>query len=69
MTGTVTVNLNNKTKNTAFVETADGDATIESDVNTGVTGASGAKGSGVATALNALFGGGVFGISYEIQIP
>ena len=73
MTGTVTVNLNNKTKNTAFVETADGDATIESDVNTGVTGASGAKGtvtvSGVATALNALFGGGAFGISYEIQIP
>lgn len=73
MTGTVTVNLNNRTKNTAFVETADGDATIESDVNTGVTGASGAKGtvtvSGVATALNALFGGGAFGISYEIQIP
>lgn len=73
MTGTVTVNLNNKTTNTAFVEVADGDATIESDVNTGVTGASGAKGtvtvSGVATALNALSGGGVFGISYEIQIP
>ena len=73
MTGTVTVNLNNKTTNTAFVEIADGDATIESDVNTGVTGASGANGtvtvSGVATALNALLGGGVFGISYEIQIP
>lgn len=73
MTGTVAVDLNNKTTSTAFAEIADGDATIESDVNTGVTGASGAKGtvtvSGVATALNALFGGDVFGISYEIQIP
>ena len=54
-------------------ETANGEETIESDVNTGVTGNSGNTGtvtvSGVATANNALAGGGTFGITYNITIP
>lgn len=73
MSGTVSVYLNSKTTNKAFFETADGEATIETDVDTGVTGSSGNKGtvtvSGVATANNALLGGGAFSISYEITIP
>lgn len=73
MAGTVTVDLNNKTTDTAFAEVADGEETIETDVNTGVKGTSGTEGtvtvSGAATALNALLGGGAFYISYEIQIP
>lgn len=73
MSGTVTVKMNNKTTNKLFVETADEESTISSDVDTGVTGSSGNTGtitvSGVATATNALAGGGVFSISYEIKIP
>lgn len=73
MSGTVSVYLNSKTTSKAFFETADGEATIETDVDTGVTGSSGNKGtvtvSGVATANNALLGGGAFSISYEITIP
>lgn len=65
--------MNNKTTNKLFVETADEESTISSDVDTVVTGSSGNTGtitvSGVATATNALAGGGVFSISYEIKIP
>lgn len=73
MSGTVTVDLNGTSDPTSFFETANGEETIESDVDTGVTGDSGDTGtvsvSGVATANNALLGGGVFGISYDITIP
>lgn len=73
MSGTVTVDLNGTSDSTSFFETANGEETIESDVDTGVTGDSGDTGtvsvSGVATANNALLGGGVFGISYDITIP
>lgn len=73
MSGTVTVNLNGTSDSTSFFETANGEETIESDVDTGVTGNSGDTGtvsvSGVATANNALLGGGAFGISYDITIP
>lgn len=47
--------------------------TIETDVDTGRTGNSGDKGtvsvSGVATANNALAGGGAFAISYPVTLP
>lgn len=73
MSGTVTVNLNSKASNTRFAEIAAGDDTIETDVDTGRTGKSGNKGtvsvSGVATADNALTGGGAFAISYAVTIP
>lgn len=73
MAGTVTVTMNRKTTNTAFAETANGDSTIESDVDTGVKGNSGDKGtvsvSGGATANNALAGGGAFAISYPVTLP
>lgn len=73
MSGTVTVDLNGTSDSTSFFETANGEETIESDVDTGVTGNSGDTGtvsvSGVATANNALLGGGAFGISYDITIP
>ena len=73
MSGTVKVAMNSKTTTKAFFETADGDSTIETDVDTGVTGDSGDTGTvtvaGVATANNALLGGGAFSISYEIEIP
>lgn len=56
MTGTVNVLMNKKSTNTAFAELADGEETIETDVDTGRTGNSGDKGtvsvSGVATANN-----------------
>ena len=69
----VAVALNGSTHSTGFFETANGEETIESDVNTGVTGNSGNTGtvtvSGVATANNALAGGGAFGITYNITIP
>lgn len=58
---------------TAFAELADGEETIETDVDTGRTGNSGDKGtvsvSGVATANNALAGGGAFAISYPVTLP
>ena len=73
MSGSVAVALNGSTHSTGFFETANGEETIESDVNTGVTGNSGNTGtvtvSGVATANNALAGGGTFGITYNITIP
>lgn len=73
MSGTVTVDLNGASDSTSFFEIANGDETIESDVDTGVTGNSGDSGtvsvSGIATANNALLGGGAFGISYGITIP
>ena len=73
MSGSVAVALNGSTHSTGFFETANGEETIESDVNTGVTGNSGNTGtvtvSGVATANNALAGGGAFGITYNITIP
>ena len=57
----------------AFAELADGEETIETDVDTGRTGNSGDKGtvsvSGVATANNALAGGGAFAISYPVTLP
>ena len=62
-----------KSTNTAFAELADGEETIETDVDTGRTGNSGDKGtvsvSGVATANNALAGGGAFAISYPVTLP
>ena len=73
MSGTVSVLMNSKSTSTAFAELASGDETIETDVDTGRTGNSGDKGtisvSGVATANNALAGGGVFGITYSVTIP
>lgn len=73
MSGTVKVSVNSKNTTKAFYETADGDSTIETDVDTGVTGDSGDSGTvtvaGVATANNALLGGGSFSISYDIEIP
>lgn len=73
MAGDVIVNLNNRSTSTHFVEFASGDETISSDVDTGRTATSGTRGTinveGVATALNALTGGGVFAIGYEITIP
>ena len=73
MTGTVNVLMNKKSTNTAFAELADGEETIETDVDTGRTGNSGDKGtvsvSGVATANNALAGGGAFAISYPVTLP
>ena len=72
MTGTVNVLMNKKSTNTAFAELADGEETIETDVDTGRTGNSGDKGtvsvSGVATANNALAGGGAFAISYPVTL-
>ena len=73
MTGTVNVLMNNSSSNTAFAEIANGEKTIETDVNTGRTGNSGNSGTvsvtGVATANNALAGGGAFAISYPVTIP
>lgn len=73
MIGTTSVILNGKTTSKAFSKYASGTSTIEVNVNTGVTGKSGNKGtvtvSGVATALNALGGGGNFGISYPVTLP
>ena len=73
MSGSVAVALNGSIYFIGFFETANGEETIESDVNTGVTGNSGNTGtvtvSGVATANNALAGGGTFGITYNITIP
>ena len=73
MAGKVDVVLNNDTTSTTFYETADGDSTISSDVDTGVTGNSGDSGTisvaGLATSENALGGGGAFAISYPITIP
>lgn len=73
MTGTVTVNMNKKNTVKNFSKVATGSKTISSTVKTGVTAKSGTKGtvtvSGGATALNALFGGGAFGISYGVTIP
>lgn len=55
------------------IKLADGEETIETDVDTGRTGNSGDKGtvsvSGVATANNALAGGGAFAISYPVTLP
>ena len=45
MTGTVNVLMNKKSTNTAFAELADGEETIETDVDTGRTGNSGDKGT------------------------
>lgn len=73
MTGTVTVNMNKKNTVKNFSKVATGSKTISSTVKTGVTAKSGTKGtvtvSGGATALNALFGGGAFAISYGVTIP
>lgn len=73
MSGTVKVSMNSKTTTKSFAETANGTSTIETDVDTGVTGDTGDTGtvtaSGLATANNALLGGGSFSISYEIEIP
>lgn len=73
MTGNVTVSLNSRTTNTSFGAFANGDSTIESDVNTGRTGNTGDNGtvsvSGVATANNAIANGGIFAISYPVTIP
>ncbi len=73
MTGVVNVSLKPISKNTYFYETANGESTIDTDVNTGVTGESGDEGtvtvSGAATANNALNNGGVFYISYPITLP
>lgn len=73
MTGTVTTKVGSTSKTKSFSKLANGTSTIEQDVNTGVKGTSGATGtvsvSGVATANNALAGGGAFAISYAITIP
>lgn len=73
MGGTVSVYLNSKTTNTSFYKIANGDSTIDTSVDTDVTGSKGDQGtvtvSGVATSNNALDGGGAFGISYPITIP
>lgn len=73
MVGNVNVNLNNNYTNKTFIKGANGTATIETDVNTGVKGKSGNKGvvsiSGTAYALNAINNGGVFSISYNVTIP
>lgn len=73
MAGTVDVEIGRTTTSKAFYESANGDTTISTDVNTGATGRSGASGTvsvaGYATAENALNNGGAFGISYDIVIP
>lgn len=73
MAGTVTVALNSRSTTEGFAEFADGESTIETDVDTGRTGDSGDKGTvsvtGAATANNALAGGGAFAISYAVTIP
>lgn len=73
MTGTVNVLMNKRSTSTPFIEIAAGDSTIETDVSTGRTASSGTEGtvsvSGVATAYNALMGGGVFSISFPVTIP
>ena len=60
-----------KTTN-SFSKYEKGTPTISVNVNTGVKGKSGNKGtvnvSGAATALNTLAGGG-FGIAYPVTIP
>ncbi|MCI1965932.1 MAG: hypothetical protein LKJ17_07355 [Oscillospiraceae bacterium] len=73
MSGSASVNLRNDTTTKYFYESEDGSNTISTDIDTGVTGNSGDEGtvsvSGVATANNALAGGGAFAISYDIEIP
>ena len=73
MAGTVDVLINNRTTSTAFSAFEDNSKTIETDVDTGVTASSGTKGTvsvaGVATATNAIAGGGAFAISYPVTIP
>lgn len=73
MIGTASVRLNSKTTTKSFSKYEKGTSTISADVNTGVTGKSGTKGtitvSGAATSRNALAGGGGFGISYPVTIP
>lgn len=73
MIGTATVQLNGKKTNKSFSKYEKGTPTIAVNVNTGVTGKSGNKGtinvSGAATALNALAGGGGFSIAYPVTIP
>lgn len=73
MIGSVLVTLSNSGTQKSFAEIANGDETISTDVDTGVKGNSGDQAtvsvSGVATALNALGGGGVFAISYPVTIP
>ncbi|MGL4911248.1 MAG: hypothetical protein ACRC3Y_02325 [Romboutsia sp.] len=73
MGGVASVLLNSKTYRGNFFKTANGTATIEASTSTGAIGKKGNKGtvtvSGNATSLNALGGGGGFGISYPITIP
>lgn len=73
MAGTVDVEIGRKTTSKAFYKSANGSTTISTDVNTGATGNSGARGTvsvaGYATAEGALNDGGAFGISYDIVIP
>lgn len=73
MTGTVDVEIGRKTTSKAFYKSSNGATTISTDVNTGATGNSGARGTvdvaGYAVAENAIADGGAFGISYDIVIP
>lgn len=73
MSGSVNVKMNKKNTVKGFSKVAAKTKTIKSTVKTGVKAKSGTKGtvtvSGVATATNALFGGGAFGISYRVTIP
>lgn len=73
MEGMVAVDMNKKTTNTSFVETANEESTISTDVSTGVKGSSGDKGTvtvtGTATAVNALSQHGGFHISYAVKLP
>lgn len=73
MIGTVTVNINGRLTTKTLAEYANGSSSIDGTVDTGVKGSKGTNGiisiSGIATANNALSGGGGFGISYDFTIP
>ena len=73
MAGDVNVDLSGESTKTEFLEFADGERSIETDVDTGATGKKGDKGrisvEGVATANKSLSGGGEFNIAYSITIP
>lgn len=73
MAGKVSVKILDKKTNKEFTKSANKSSTIEKTVKTGVKAKSLTTGkvsvSGIATAEEALNGGGAFAISYDIQIP
>lgn len=73
MFGTASAYLKNDSKSKGFSKNANGTKTISTTVSTGAKGKSKERGtanfSGIATAQNALGGGGGFSSSYSITIP